>query len=217
MKPIVKEITALSDDADGIAQAQAVGGAGDLTLNGALAVNGIAVLAAAQPVVVTSVGNDSGITFTITGTDADGRTASEEIQGANAGDATTAGYFLTVNQITASGAAAGNVSSGVAAANGAVTKTIRVNRNQVSSFKLGLFVQVTGTLTYTVQHSEDWPESGDYLVGGYSNQAFWRPTVGLTTLTASDEGNIAFPVETIRLLISAYTSGSAKFTVQQNY
>ena len=220
MKPIVKTITALSDDADGIAQAQSLGGAGSLTLNGALVTDGVAILGAAQQIEITSVGNDSGIDWTVTGTDANGNAYNEVIDGANAGTATTGAYFKTVTDISADGATAGNVTSGVTAANGAVSPVIRVNRNQVSSFKLGLFVELsTGAVAnYTVQHSPDWPESGDYLSSGaYAADANWYDTDGLTSLTATDESNIVIPVETVRLFLNSYTSGTAKLTVQQNY
>ena len=217
MKPIVKTLSGLSDDADGIAEAQTASGAEDLTLDGALVSGGVATLAAAQQIVITSVGDDTGVTFTITGTDANGTVSVITLVGVNAGAATSTGHLVTVTNVATSGATAADVTVGVDEANGAVTAAIRVNRNQVSSFKLGLYVVITGTATYTVEHSEDWPESGDFT-GGYPNQAEWRDTDGLTALTATDEGNINFPMETVRLNITAFTAGATgRFTVQQNY
>jgi hypothetical protein len=167
---------------------------------------------------VTSVGNDSGIDWTVTGTDADGNAHSETFDGANAGAATSTGHFKTVTDVSADGATAGNVTAGVVASNGAVTKTIRVNSDQVSSFKLSLSVEyVSATATCTVQHSPDWPESSDFTTNGYSNNANWYSTDGLTAITATDEGNIAFSEQCVRLNVTSYTSGSVKLTVGQNY
>lgn len=114
-KPVVLNGTTSDVVATGIAAAQAVAGAGNLTLNGSFVQAGIAQLASPATVYITSVGNDSGITFTITGTtwSAGGLVAvSEVVTGANAGVAAALKQFATVSQIAASGAAAGNVSAG---------------------------------------------------------------------------------------------------------
>lgn len=63
-------------------------------------------------IVITSAGNDSGVTFTVTGTDEYGTTMIEAITGANAGAAAGKKAFKTVTSISASGAAAGNLSIG---------------------------------------------------------------------------------------------------------
>lgn len=99
-------------DADGIATAQAVASATTLTLNGAAVSSGVATLTPARNVTILSAGNDSGITFTVTGTDAYGETLVETITGANAGTANGKKAFLTVVSVASSAAAAGNVSVG---------------------------------------------------------------------------------------------------------
>ena len=60
-------------------------------------------------VTITSGGNDSGITFTVTGTDASGAALAETITGGNAGIATGTSIFATVTQIAAVGDPAGTV------------------------------------------------------------------------------------------------------------
>lgn len=204
---------ALTDDADGIAEAQTLGAAGDLNLNGTLVSGGAGTAAEAQIVTITSVGNDLGITFAVTGTDADGTTFSETITGPNATTATTTDHFKTVTQIAASGATAADVTAGWVAADGAVTKSIVSNwRN--SPFNMGLFTVVSGTLTYTVQHTADDPQTT--YTNSFASDATWRSTVGLSALTATDEGNIAFPVRAVRLNITAFTSGTTNLTVIQS-
>ena len=67
----------------------------------------------AQKVTITSVANDSLISFTVVGTDAAGEALTESVTGANSGTATSAGLFKTITSITAVGDPAGSVSAGV--------------------------------------------------------------------------------------------------------
>ena len=60
-------------------------------------------------VTVTSAADDSGITFTIVGTNSAGASINEVLTGANAGAATTTATFKTVTSVTLSGNAAGSV------------------------------------------------------------------------------------------------------------
>lgn len=114
---IAEGVTAL--DADGIAQSQTPSGGGEqsLTLNGAAVVTGVAYLGYRRTVTVTSAADDSGRTFTVTGTDANGTTITEAITGANATVATGAKEFLTVTGVTTDDNTAGAITVGFTAAN----------------------------------------------------------------------------------------------------
>jgi len=107
-------------DADGISTAATLSGSGNLTINGALASGGSCTFDAGRIVTILSAGNDSGDTFTVTGTDVNGDAQTEDITGANAGTATGTKYFKTVTQIATDGASAGDVSAGVNASAGDV-------------------------------------------------------------------------------------------------
>jgi hypothetical protein len=107
-------------DADGISVAATLGGAGNLTIGGALASGGACTFNSGRIVTLLSAADDSGDTFTITGTDVNGDAQTELVTGANAGTATGTKYFLTVTQIAISGASTGNVSAGVNASAGDV-------------------------------------------------------------------------------------------------
>src|SRR3990167_8446733 len=72
-------------DANGICLTQTPSGAGDLTINGALATSGVATLDVPRHIIITSTANDSARTFTITGTNAYGDATSEAITGAATG------------------------------------------------------------------------------------------------------------------------------------
>ena len=100
-------------DADGISTAASVGNNAALTIGGALADSGSVTNASGRQVTILSAGNDSGISFTVVGTDVNGAALSETVTGANAGTATSSGYFKTITSITAVGNPAGNVSAGI--------------------------------------------------------------------------------------------------------
>ena len=122
-------------DTDGICTTQTTSGAADLTLNGALCttVNGNSIYAPAlgsvlattadgawaRKIGITSDGNDSGINFTVTGTDVNGKALEETITGPNSGTVyttmSTAANFKSVTKIATSGATTGNITVGTAA------------------------------------------------------------------------------------------------------
>ena len=100
-------------DADGISVAASVGNNAALTIGGALTSGGSVTLSHGRIVTILSAGDDSGISFTVTGTDVNSDAQTESITGANAGTATGSKYFLTISGISAVGNPAGNVSAGV--------------------------------------------------------------------------------------------------------
>ena len=132
-------------DADGISTAATLSGAGNLTINGGLASGGSCTFSAGRIVTILSAGDDSGDTFTVTGTDVNGDAQTEDITGANAGTATGAKYFKTVTQIAASGASAGNVSAGINASAGDAIFAGRMRLKGVFTVHSG----TAGTVSFT--------------------------------------------------------------------
>lgn len=106
----------LAADPDGISTSQtpAAGGAQNLTITGALASGGVATLGYRRKVTITAAADDSGRTFTVTGTDANGVALTEDITGPNATLVTGAKEFLTVTQISVDANTAGAVTAGAA-------------------------------------------------------------------------------------------------------
>ena len=103
-------VTPATDDAYYRANAS-IAGAGALSL----LANTVGPNGYGYKLVITSAGNDSGITFTITGIkvgDLTNTVVSEVVTGANASTATSTNYYSRVDSITASGASAGNVKIG---------------------------------------------------------------------------------------------------------
>lgn len=102
----------IASDDDGIMVSSSPG-AGALTFGGALVSGGVAVFDTPRNIIITSGGNDSGITFTITGKDEYGNTMTETITGANTGIASGKKAFASVTTTpTKSGSAAGTVKIG---------------------------------------------------------------------------------------------------------
>lgn len=78
---------------------------------------------------------------------------------------------------------------------------------KASSFQVSVAVKVTGTLTYSVQHTFDDP---------YASAApVWFDHATLVGATANADGNYFSPVKAVRLSVTAYTSGGAELIVLQ--
>jgi len=125
-------ITTTALDADGLSTAAAVGNNAALTLGGALTSGGAytADTGTARQITLLSAGDDSSKSFTVVGTDVNGDALSESVTGANAGTATSTGYFATVSSITAVGDPAGNMSAGV---NSEVAGVVFAGRTRVKN------------------------------------------------------------------------------------
>lgn len=187
-------------DADGLATAQAVAGAGALTLNGALISGGTFTSSDyARQIGILSAGNDAGITFTIVGTDADGKALTEVVTGSAAapGTAESAGYFFTVASITASGAAAGNVSAGTV--DEAVTSTIPLDRYNHNPASISV-ESVTGTIDFSIDETFSDIQNVDTF-------EFYAVTV-FANKSAAFRGEISNHATGVRLRVNSYTTGA---------
>ena len=102
-------------DPNGLSTAATIGSATTLTLNGALIADSVYTTGAniGQIITILSAADDTGVTFTTVGTDANGDALTEVITGVNAATASSTSYFQTVTSITTDGATTGNVSAGV--------------------------------------------------------------------------------------------------------
>lgn len=78
-----------------------------------------------------------------------------------------------------------------------------------SPFNVSIAVEVTGTLTYTVQHTFD------NVLAGETATAWDTTDANLVAETASQDGAITSPVTAVRLNVTAFTSGSATMKVLQ--
>jgi hypothetical protein len=205
MRPVVVTRTLATADADGIAQAQQLVGAGSLTLNGALVVSGVAQLGVQRVVGIASAGNLSAVTFTVYGTDQAGNTISESIAGPNNNTVSTTLNFLTVNQVAASGAVGTDVTVGTTAVGASAAVPLDV---YLDPFNTSLFLDVTGTVNVTVQYT------GDDNVLTSTGPFVWYAHSDLTSQTTDAVGTIISPVTAVRLLTNSGT-GTAELTILQ--
>jgi hypothetical protein len=158
-------------------------------------------------VIITSAGNDTGITFTVVGTDWNGQVQSVTVAGANGGAVDTGLDFAIVYVVYTSGATAGTVTVG--------TNTIAGSRpiflDPYGFAPTGIQVNVSGTVNYTIQSSLDNP-----AVVGLDN-VNWVNTsdpaaVGATTTIQS---SYAYAPFVVRLLLNS-GNGTAQMIVIQH-
>jgi hypothetical protein len=206
MRQITATLQLQAPVTDAVCLAQTLASAGSLIENGSSVVNGVAVFNAAYLVTVTSTGNDSTRTYTITGTNSAGVAMSETITGPNVGTVSTTRYFRTVTDVSvAGGGTVGTVSVGFGSAG--VTPPIILDihgRPDVS-----LQVVVSGTVTWTVQ------QTLDNMWNTTSATWFDHPDANMVAQTVNRQGNYAYIPAAVRLLITSGT-GSATFTVVQS-
>lgn len=183
-----------------------------ITASGAAAGNvsaglsGSTTLDMPRRVIITSAGNDSAKTFTVRGTDWNGRTISETVTGANAGIAQSAYDYKTVTYVAISAAAAGAVKVGT---NG-VASSRPLILDSFANAPTAIQTDVTGTVSYTVQQSLDNPAK----VGYASMTWVDHPDTNVVAATADKQANYAYVPVATRLLLNSGT-GSVKYTVIQ--
>ena len=141
-------------DPNGLSTAATISGASALTLNGALIADSVYTTGAniGQIITILSAADDTGVTFTTVGTDANGDALTEVITGVNAATASSTGYFQTVTSITTSGSTTGNVSAGVLGATTATagemgTGTVFAGRTRIRGLQ-GVSAATAGNLDF---------------------------------------------------------------------
>lgn len=199
--------------ANNIALAQALGGAGNLILNGAAVAGGVATLDIPRRVYLHSVADDHLRTWTVTGTDRQKRPLVEKLTAAAAGlDVITVNDFLTITQIALDGATAGNVTAGT----GAKVSSQWVPVDRYSSMDLGIGVRAPATTTWSIEYAMQDPFTPGVGVQPNSGppavilQPYAGPA-GLTGQTGNQAGAISTPITAIRLTVTAYGAGDVAF------
>ena len=193
---------------------------GTVTLNGSLysSATGIATLDQPRRVLFTSSGNDTGITFTVYGTDWNNMPVSEVVTGANATTTYTVYDFKTVTSVVASGASAGTVSIGTNAI--ASSRPMFLDLYADSSTYIQTDTNGSSAITYTIQISGDNPNNAQIGIGtdGYVN-ARWinSGTAALVNATSAQNANQAGVPTMMRCYISnAGSNTSASVHVNFN-
>lgn len=194
------DIDPIDVDADGITVAETLGGAGNFAITGALASSGSVTFDYARQLLQTAAGNETARTFTITGTDRDGRAQVVTMAGVNATTAETTTYWKTVTQIASDGATAGNVSFGTV--DEVTSQTIPLNHYAAEAATVA--VDVTGTVNYTVQQAFQDVEA----VLSAGNDLTWYDVSALAAQTADLVSLITHRATAVRLVVNSYSSGA---------
>ena len=191
MRPHRITLTPQTDD-NGICASQTPLAAGNLTIAGALASGGAVSLNHAHLITIASDGADSGRTFTITGTDYRGVALTEAVTGPASTTTQSTKYFKKVIQVAVDAATAGAIIVGVDGRS--VSDWIMLDRN-IDPFNIGFGVDISATLTYTVQHTFE-----DLQVADISAvKAFDHASVA--SETTDQNSNYAYPCTAMRALI----------------
>jgi hypothetical protein len=159
-----------------IAASQSLAGAGPLTLTGA-------ALPAAQPITITSAGNDSTLTWTLTGTDYGGSPVTETLAGGNAAAVTSANSYASITSLVGSKATASTVTAGTAATQYGPWLIVGAQRNEFN-YQVRTFIGTTAapsTATYDVQATSDINIMNN--TGGYADD--------IVTLASAQTGNLS--------------------------
>jgi len=182
--------------------------------------SGTATLDLARHIIITSGGNDTGVTFSLYGTDWNGDPQSESITGASGAAASSVLDYLTVTRIQTSAAVATTVTVGT---NGvAASQWVRFDSLAAMS-PTAIQCTVSGTVNATVQQTlEDpniitnqlptptyrWSKSGITWLS--------HADAGLVGLTANVQGGWAYVPTFARVLLNS-GSGAVTMTVVQSY
>ena len=151
-------LNSLSASTTSIAAAQTLGGAGNMTLAAAAGTGAFHQTDQACKVTLTSTGNISSVTFTVTGTDIAGNTLTEDITGPNNNTVTGTKFFNTVTQIAADGAVGTNTSAGNAAGTTGGQAVLTAGRTRVR----GMHITTGGTVG-NISYFNTSPVSGTSL------------------------------------------------------
>lgn len=203
MKPIIIDIDLSDVDNNGIFENQTLGGAGDLTLDGAEVVDGewISPDGFAKQIGIACAGNVNAVVFTITGySDPDKHNLiTDTITGVNANTIESTKYFYYVTSISADAAVGTNVYGG--AVDEAVTQAIPLNwRGGVVSVNL----DITGTMDITIQNTFDNIQNLSDLDFNWQDS----PSVNLVNATTSTNDAYDGVPRALRAKINSYSNGA---------
>lgn len=206
MRPIIVVAGPLaSASATNIRTASAVAGAGAVTLNGSLVSGGVATLDNPRRVLFTSAGNDSGITFTLTGKNAAGDTLTEVLTGGNTAAVYSVLDYKQLTSVVASGASAGNVSIGTNGIGGSSW----VMLDPWAPSAVAIQLTASGTINYTLQQTLDDPNDPTSPVAAASVTWVDSADSSVVGATATQQSNYAFAPRYARIKIN---SGSGTVT-----
>lgn len=202
MRPIQITTTSYTiADANGVAVAQQLASAGNLTLT-----SSTVTLTPPRYVTLTSLGNLSAITFTITGTSPNGSSLTETIAGPNNTTVTSTSVFATITSIATDAAVGTDVEAGYTQSGYSAWWPLDIyTPNQVTTIS----VNVTGTMNYTVEYTNEDP-----FDNSITQLPKNHPSANLVGATADQTESTTVLMRAVRFKVSS-GDGTARVTVTQ--
>lgn len=146
--------------------------------------------------------DDTLITVTIVGTDADGKAQTETIAGPDASTTTvTTKFFLTVTSVTPLSTIGSNTWD-IGYDDIIASKTIPLN--SLSGYPAVAAVNVTGTIAFDVEVTYDLVNSPEFTWTDQSTPT-WINATNITNKTANIIGELDIGAQAARVLINSYT------------
>lgn len=214
MRPIQKTISFAAADPNSVVTAETPVDGVDLTIAGAFASGGVATFPEPTKVDFTSADDISDVTFTITGTDAQGLTIFEDVTGVDNDTVQTVQLFKTVTSIA------------VATVTTYTTETVEVGNPDTPSFGTGAWWpldiytpnqvttiscnELSGAVTYSVQYTNEDPFDTSITQLAVAHPAAAGAFTGATT---SQTHSTTTLMRAVRIVTSG--TGSLRTTVVQ--
>jgi len=173
---------------------------------------GPATFDTARQVIITSGGNDTGITFAITGTDWAGNAIGETPTGANGAAATSVLSYRSITSIKSSAAVATTVTVGT---NGVASSPWAVFDELASFGPVSIQCTVSGTANGSVQQTLQDPNSTSNPIAPALMAWANHPDSNLVNFSTTVQGNYAYQPKYARVVLNSETgtgSISAIFT-----
>lgn len=213
MRPIQKTISYAAADPNSAVTAETPVDGVDLTLGGAFASGGVVTFPEATTVTFTSSSDLSTVTFTVTGTDAQGLVQTEAVTGPNNATVSTTKLFKTITKIAVDTATTFTVET-VEVGNpdtpsfgtGAWWPLDIYNPNQVTTISVN---ELSGAITYTVEYTNEDP-----FDTSITQLAVAHPAAAFAGATTSQTHSTTVLMRAVRVRFTA-GSGSARVTVVQ--
>ena len=153
MRPIVVTVGPLqASSGNNIATSQTPGGAGNLTLNGSTVVGGVAILTNAEKITLTTT--DSTHTATIFGTSWAGDPISETISFTRSAVTSVLSY-KTITRISVNASLTAAITVGTSG----IGTSPWVRLDEYANAQVSIGCDASGTVNYTIQQSNDDPNS----------------------------------------------------------
>lgn len=214
MRPLLSDIDPANVDPDGLADGNSSAGA-TLTLDGSLTSGGTFTsadgLSHRLDIIDLGADDQTGATYTITGTDGDSIAQTEAIAGPGASATIeTTKYFLTVTSVAIASPAAGSTVD-MGTVDEVVSKTIPLNYRHIEGATHA--VDVTGTIDYSVQETLDEIHSKT----NPSADSSWFGLSALDSKTADLMAQGTVHATACRLVVNSYTdTAELQFTTMQS-